>query len=164
MVHAEFAETDPRLPGGPKKKGGVLLLDHMGWIALAKKRGGQTLPLLREALRLGLDPSAAASFLPREGTPASDIDALSAMAKDGGSPVSSSAVPPTTDLTFGGGLAPIKTGEEARRRTALALVLGVCPLFLLRFPRIAGDLTAFLPAGVEPACLERSAERVFAQG
>jgi len=163
MVHAEFAETNPRLPGGPKKKGGVLLLDHMGWIALAKKRGGQSLPLLREALRLGLDPSAAASFLPREGTLASDIDALSALAQ-GGPALSPSTASPTTDPTFGGGLSPIGTGEEARRITALAFVLGVCPLFLQRFPQAVGDLPAFLPADVSPASLDRAAERVFAQG
>ena len=163
MVHAEFAETNPRFPGGPKKKGGVLLLDHMGWIALAKKRGGQSLPLLREALRLGLDPSAAASFLPREGTPASDIDALSALAQ-GGPALSPSTASPTTDLTFGGGLSPIGTGEAARRITALAFVLGVCPLFLQRFPQTVGDLPAFLPADVSPASLDRAAERVFAQG
>ena len=163
MVHAEFAETNPRLPGGPKKKGGVLLLDHMGWIALAKKRGGQSLPLLREALRLGLDPSAAASFLPREGTPASDIDALSAMAK-GGPALSPSTASPTTDLTFGGGLAPIGTGEAARKRNALAFVLGVCPLFLQRFPQVAEALPAFLPADVTPASLDRTADNLLAWG
>lgn len=161
MVHAEFAETDPRLPGGPKKKGGVLLLDHMGWIALAKKRGGQSLPLLREALRLGLDPSAAASFLPREGTPASDLDALSALAQ-GGPALSPSTASPTTDLTFGGGLSPIGTGEEARRITALAFVLGVCPLFLQRFPQVAEALPAFLPADVTPASLDRTADNLLA--
>jgi len=163
MVHAEFAETNPRLPEGPKKKGGVLLLDHMGWIALAKKRGGQSLPLLREAIRLGLDPSAVALFLPREANPASDLDALSALAQ-GGPALSPSTASPTTDLTFGGGLSPIGTGKEARRITALAFVLGVCPLFLQRFPQAVGDLLAFLPADVSPASLNRAAERVFAQG
>jgi len=163
MVHAEFAETDPRFPGGPKKKGDVLLLDHMGWIALAKKRGGQSLPLIREALRLGLDPSAAASFLPREANPASDLDALSALAQ-GGPALSPSTATASPDPSFGGGLAPIGTGEKARRITALAFVLGVCPLFLQRFPQAVGDLLAFLPAGVSPASLDRAAERVFAQG
>jgi hypothetical protein len=167
MVHAEFTETDQRLPGGPKKKGGVILLDHIGWIALAKKRGGQSLPLLREAIRLGLDPSAAASFLPAEGgrgALTSDLDALSALAGGAGPSPSSSAVPAAPDPTFGGGLPPIGTDEEARRINALAFVLGVCPLFLQRFPQAVGDLLAFLPADVSPASLDRAAERVFAQG
>jgi hypothetical protein len=165
MVHAEFAETDPHLPGEPKKKGGVLLLDHMGWIDLAKRRGKGALPLLAESIRLGLDPSAVASLLPAEGGKeglTSDFAVLFDLAKGAGPSPSMSST--TADLTFGASPLPLGTGEEARRRTALAFVLGVCPLFLLRFPQISGDLAAFLPAGVEPACVERSAERVITQG
>lgn len=163
MVHARFAVVDPRLPQGPKKQNGVLLMDHMGWIALARRRGKGALPLLGEAIRLGLDPSAAASFLPQEGTPASDIAALSDMAQ-GGPAASPSTAPASPAPTFGGGLSPIGTGEEARRITALAFVLGVCPLFLQRFPQAVGDLLAFLPADVSPASLNIAAERVLVQG
>ena len=163
MVHARFAAVDPHLPQGPKKQNVVLLMDPLGWIALARRRGEGALPLLGEAIRLGIDPAAAALFLPREANPASDIDALSALAQ-GGPALSPSTASPTTDLTFGGGLSPIGTGEEARRITALAFVLGVCPLFLQRFPQAVGDLLAFLPADVSPASLNRAAERVFAQG
>jgi hypothetical protein len=183
MVHARFTTADPRDPQGPKQQNGVLLMDPVGWIALARKRGEGALPLLAEVLRLGLDPSAVAALLPGEGKGflRSDIKTLSALAKGGSGEnrdsslflnnnagtvtiLPSSSAVPAADPTFGGGLAPIGTGDEARRITALAFVLGVCPLFLLRFPQAAGDLPAFLPAGVSPASLDRSAERVLAQG
>jgi len=165
MVHAQFAGADPRVPPGPKQQNGLLLLDHMGWIALAKRRGKGALSLLAESIRLGLDPSAVASLLPAEGGKeglTSDFAVLFDLAKGAGpSPSMSSAA---ADLTFGVSPLVPGTGEEACRRTALAFVLGVCPLFLLRFPQISGDLAAFLPAGVEPACVKRSAERVITQG
>jgi hypothetical protein len=179
MVHARFAAVDPHLPHGPKKQNGVLLMDHLGWITLARKRGEGVLPLLAETLRLGFDPSKVAAFLPAVGSPASDMDALAALARAGSDAASTSVIKMGTapdltlhnrelsrmiDLTFGGGLPQIGTGEEARRQTALAFVLGICPLFLLRFPQTAGDLLAFLPAGVSSASLDRAAERVLAQG
>jgi hypothetical protein len=179
MVHARFAAADPHLPHGPKKQNGVLLMDHLGWIALARRRGEGILPLLAETLHLGFDPSKVAAFLPAVGSPASDMDTLATLARGGQAASPTSILKMGTapdfaldnrelsrmiDMTFGGGLPQIGTGEEARRQTAFAFVLGICPLFLLRFPQTAGDLLAFLPAGVSPASLDRAAERVLAQG
>lgn len=165
MVHARFTAADPRLPQGPKKQNGLLLMDPVGWIALAGKRGERALPLLWEAVRLGLDPAAAASLLPGEGVLTSDFDALSAMARgERAESPSTAQAPASSDPTFGGGLVAVGTGEEARRRTALAFILGVCPRLLQRFPQIVVDLPAFLPVDFLPASLDRAVERVLAQG
>ena len=37
---------------------------------------------------------------------------------------------------FGGGIPPILAGDSWEKRVALAMILGVCPIFLLRFPQI----------------------------
>jgi len=167
MVHARFAAADPSLPLGPKRQNGLLLLDHQGFMAVAQKRPGTALPLFAESVRLGLDPCAAAPFLPAEGgkeTLASDFAVLSDLTRGSGPSPTLTVTSAAADLSFGGSPLLPATGKEARRRTALAFVLGVCPLFLQRFPQVVGDLQAFLPAGVEQACLERSTERVLAQG
>lgn len=167
MVHARFNAVDPPHSRNPKKQGGVLLMDHAGWVALAPKRGATALPLLSESIRLGLDPCAAASFLsPAEGTVtlASDFAVLQDLAEGAGSSPSASASAAAADLIFGGSPLFSGAGEEARRRTALAFVLGICPIFLQRFPALSGDLQVFLPPDVPPAFLDRAAKSVLAQG
>ena len=47
-------------------------------------------------------------------------------------------------------------------QTALAFVLGICPIFLQRFPSVSGDLPAFLP-DVPPASLDRALKSVLVQ-
>lgn len=155
LAHAQFTLADPAPPQAAGRERGVPLADHLGWIALAKARGGAALPLLAEALRLGLDPAAAAAGLPGgAGNLAADFAALAALARDG---AAASPVRAPADPRFGGGLPSLGTGEAARRQTALAFVLGVCPLFLQRFPWVAGELPAFLPAGSAPEAPERAA-------
>jgi aldehyde:ferredoxin oxidoreductase len=163
MAHARFAWTDPRQPQKTRQEAGVLLMDPLGWTALAQKRGEGALPLLKESVRLGLDPCAVAALLPAEGTLSSDLDLLAGLARGAGSSPSPSASPAAAgDTTFGDGLPQIGTGEEARRLTALAFTLGICPLFLQRFPEAAGDLAAFHP-DTPPASLDRTADAILTQ-
>ena len=162
LAHAQFRVADPRASQVAKEDRSVLLADHLGWIALAKVRGGAALPLVAEALRLGLDPAAAAARLPDgAGNLTADFAALAALARDG---VAASPVRAPADPRFGGGLPALGTGEAARHQTALAFVLGVCPLFLQRFPWVAGELPAFLPAGSAPEAPERAAAGLLAGG
>lgn len=166
MAHARFNAVDPHHSRNPKKQDGVLLMDHAGWVALAQKRGAAALPLLSESIRLGLDPCVAASFLSPAGgkeAPASDFAVLQDLAKGAGPSSTASASAAAAELTFGGSPLFPGAGEEARRRTALAFVLGICPIFLRRFPLLSGDLPAFLP-DIPPASLERAAKSVLVQG
>jgi len=163
MAHARFAWSDPRRPQGEKREESVLLMDHSGWIALAQRRPGTALPLLAESIRLGLDPVAVASLLPAvgEGGLSFDIDLLAALAQGTGPSQSGSSM--VAALIFGGSPILAGTGDESRRRAALALVLGLCPIFLQRFPETAGDLAAFHP-DIPTASLDRAAEGILARG
>ena len=166
MLHARFNAVDPHHLRNPKKQVGVLLMDHAGWVALARKRSATVLPLLSESIRLGLDSCVAALFLSPDGgieTLASDIAFLQDLAKGAGPSPPAAAAAASANLTFGG--SPLFPGadEEARHRTALAFVLGLCPIFLQRFPSVSGDLPAFLP-DVPSASLDRAAKSVLVQG
>ena len=165
MVHARFNAVDPRPLRDPKKQAGVLLMDHAGWVALARKRSATALPLLSESIRLGLDPCVAALLLSPAGgieTLASDFALLQELAKGVHPSPPTSASAAAADLTFGGSPLLSRADEEARRQTALAFVLGLCPIFLQRFPSVSGDLPAFLP-DVPPASLDRAVKSVLDQ-
>lgn len=133
---------------------GFVLLDHVGFLALARKRGSQGLVLMKECLHLGLDPVAAAAMLPPEG---SVDNALEIIREVAGAKESQSAVRELGDRQktgellrgdislktyrlFGGGIPAIVTdsgGDGAgdwARRVATAMILGICPLVLLLFP------------------------------
>ena len=110
-----------------------MLLDHTGCAALAKKVGKNILPLLRACLHYGLDPAGVAESLPEGGTMLEYLHAIDKIVSDN--------PPRTTDVSetyrlFGGGIPPILTGDSWEKRVALAMILGVCPIFLLRFPQI----------------------------
>jgi hypothetical protein len=177
MVHARFDAVDPRLPQGPKKQIGLLLMDHRGFMALAKKRPGTALPLLAESIRLGLDPCAVASLLSATGEKETFAADFALLEQAGETPDSSPNHPETvgtasgftsppqaaSDLLSRGSLPLPGTGDEVRRLTAQAFVLGVCPIFMQRFPEVAGDLAAFLPAEVSTASLSRAAETILSR-
>ena len=112
---------------------GMLLLDHTGYAALAKKVGKNILPILQSCLHNGLDPAGVAERLPEGGTMLEYLNAIDKIVSDN--------PPRTTDVSprqclFGGGVPPILTGDLLEKRVALAMILGVCPIFLLRFPQI----------------------------
>lgn len=139
----------------PRRDLSLLLLDHMGVIALAKKTGMHTLPLLRRCLQFGFDPAGVARRLPDGRTESEWISALEKMLTEAEQDAEKDQVaaehPHTSDVPvknhalFGGGIAPIPPLDTWDTRVGLAMILGICPLFLLRFPRIADtDLLRFI--------------------
>ena len=140
MTHVTFSLLD----AGKKEKilDGLLLLDHLGCAALAKKVGKSILPVLRSCLHYGLNPSGVAGRLSTGGTLAEYLDAVDKLMSDNLSHFT--GVTETYDI-FGGGVPPILKGDVWEKRAGLAMILGVCPIFLLRFPQITdADLLAFI--------------------
>jgi aldehyde:ferredoxin oxidoreductase len=119
MTHIEFTRRDTSQGEGPRVKEGMFLLDHTGWIALAKKVGTEALPFLRNCVQSGLDP--AENYAPP------------------------GEVPVKAHTLFGGGIAPIPPGDLWDQKVGMAMILGICPLFLLMFPQISEtDLLTFI--------------------
>jgi aldehyde:ferredoxin oxidoreductase len=159
--YLEFKLKDPTVKRKPKRKEGLFLLDHTGFYALAKKRGPQSLALMRECLHLGVDPVSAAKGLPVEGSSEDALQSVRELARikearevnrkpeavDLSLELQSAGIRPESYQLFGGGIPFIKR-EQGRdrngvweRRVAMAMVMGICPLFTLAFPQIkAPDL------------------------
>jgi aldehyde:ferredoxin oxidoreductase len=129
----------------------LLMLDHGGWMALSRKVGKHSFPVLQGCLRGGLDPAGVAQRLPEGGSitewllslekmlPEAEQDQLSTQHSG------SSGVPVKHHALFGGGIASIPPGDLWDKRVGLAMILGACPLFLLRFPQITEtDLLGFI--------------------
>ena len=158
-----------QLPDSPRpsqgKKEGFVLLDHSGFLALARKRGTESLVLMKECLHLGLDPTVVASVLPSEGRIEDAIEFVKRLA---GVRDSKDRVKETDDgqqlgkllqgaimsahyRLFGNGIPPILSdvaGSEVgswERRVGMAMVLGLCPLMMLLFPSIdTAELLRFI--------------------
>jgi hypothetical protein len=133
MTHMRYAWHDPRNKEIKNSEEGLLLLDHTGCIALAKKVGKNILPMLRACLRCGLDPAAVAETLPQGQMLSDYLNTVDKIVSD--NPPRTQDVSPRQCL-FGGGIPPILKGDLWEKKVALAMVLGVCPIFLLRFPQI----------------------------
>jgi aldehyde:ferredoxin oxidoreductase len=119
MTHVEFTGSDISQGRSNKAKEGMLLLDHSGWIALAKKIGTEALPFLQNCVQSGLDP--AENYAP------------------------TGEVPVKVHTLFGGGIAPVPPVDVWGNKVGLAMILGICPLFLLRFQQIAEkELLSFI--------------------
>jgi aldehyde:ferredoxin oxidoreductase len=141
MTHVRYSWQDPRNKNMQNSEEGSLLLDHTGCIALTKKVGKNILPVLRVCLHYGLDPAAVAERLPEGRT---ILEYLNGIDK-----IVSENPPHTTDVSQRQslfiGIPPIVTGDLWEKRVALAMILGVCPIFLLRFPQItAAALLSFI--------------------
>ena len=85
------------------------------------------------SLHNGLDPGGVAEGLPQGGTMLEYLNAIDKVVSDN--------PPRTIDVSqrqclFGGGVPPILTGDLWEKRVALAMIIGVCPVFLFRFPQI----------------------------
>ena len=133
MTHVRYSWHDPRNKEVQDSEEGLLLLDHTGCIALAKKVGKNILPVLRACLRYGLDPAAVAEILPEGGTMLDCLNAVDKIVSDNPSRMTDVS---KRQCLFGGGIPPILTGDSWEKRVALAMIIGVCPIFLLRFPQI----------------------------
>jgi aldehyde:ferredoxin oxidoreductase len=138
------------------KKEGFVLLDHSGFLALARKRGTESLVLMKECLNLGLDPAAVASVLPSEGKIEDAIEFVKRLAgvSDSQDRVKEpkddqqldrllrGAIMPEHYRLFSGGIPPIVPDNAGsgvgswERRVAVGMVLGICPLMILLFPKL----------------------------
>ncbi|MGA3208727.1 MAG: aldehyde ferredoxin oxidoreductase N-terminal domain-containing protein [Syntrophales bacterium] len=147
MTHVRYSWHDPRKKEMQNSKEGLLLLDHTGYAALAEKVGKNILPVLRACLHYGLDPAAVAEKLSEGGTMLEYLNAIDKIISDN--------PPQTTDVSqrqclFGGGLPPILTGDVLEKKVAIAMILGVCPIFLLRFAQITdATLLSFISTSEE---------------
>jgi aldehyde:ferredoxin oxidoreductase len=142
MTHVTYSWHDPRDKETQDAQDGLLLLDHMGCVALAKKAGNNILPVLNTCLYYGLDPAGVAERLPEGGTLPEYFHAIDKIMSD--NPPHTTGVP-EVHCRFGGGVPPILAGDLWNKRVGLAMILGVCPIFLLLFPQITdADLLAFI--------------------
>jgi aldehyde:ferredoxin oxidoreductase len=142
MTHVTYSWRDPRNKEIQNAHDGLLLLDHMGCEALAKKAGKNILPVLKACLYYGLDPDGVAERLPEGGNLPEYFHAIDKIMSD--DPPDKTGVP-EAHCRFGGGVPPILTGDLWDRGVGCAMILGVCPIFLLLFPQITdADLLAFI--------------------
>jgi len=142
MTYAEIGKGTP-------ERQGILMLDHAGWAALARK-SDHALHLLKGCLELGLDPLAAAHVL-REDRPIrealSTVESLAASgtAIDEEDYPSASGIDTRDCRILGGGITPLTPGRSWTVRAASALILGICPVFMQIAGRLdRSDLLRFL--------------------
>ena len=133
MTHVRYSWHDPKNKETKESEEGLLLLDHAGCIALARRVGKNVLPVLRACLYNGVDPAAVTEMLSQGQTLPEYLKAIDKIVSDN--------PPHTQDVSqrrglFGGGVPPILTGDLFEKRVALAMILGVCPIFLLRLSQI----------------------------
>jgi hypothetical protein len=136
------------------EKDGILLMDHVGWNALSRK-SETALPLLRRCLELGLDPLAAAHALKEDLPLRQALNTIEKLAAEGAA-VNDEDYPSARGIDtlhyrlFGGGLAPVSSGETWTEKVATALILGICPLFMQIAGRIdRSDLLRFIASDAE---------------
>jgi aldehyde:ferredoxin oxidoreductase len=133
MTHVRYSWQDPRNKEMQNSEDGLLLLDHTGCASLAKKVGKHLLPVLQACMHNGLDPVGVAEMLPEGGTLLNYLNTIDKIMSD--NPSGMTGLLGTYDV-FGGGIPPILKGDLWEKRVGLAMILGVCPTFLLRFPQI----------------------------
>jgi len=156
MLHAEFLRSDPGRRAPEEGKGGVVLADHLGWAALAARRGKEAFALAEECVALGLDPVAAAALLPPPAERKDDLEFLrgigrneAAVQESAGNKIPLGGIPPESHRRRFSGVPPV--GEAALRdeRIARSLVLGICPIFLLTTGLRDEELLPFAAASEE---------------
>jgi aldehyde:ferredoxin oxidoreductase len=160
MNHIEFTEQASEHISGNLSKRGLNLMDHVGFLTLARKYKGEVFELMSSCVRLGVDPVVVSAMLPDGGTMKDRLEMLKVISDgsvEGGMKEEEQkgyptfgGVPPEKHKLFGGGLAPILSREidnsvdAWEERVALSLVLGICPLFFSLFPAIKeADLISF---------------------
>jgi aldehyde:ferredoxin oxidoreductase len=149
MTHADYAR-----PGTDKKKDGILMMDHAGWVALSGK-SENALVLLDKCLELGLDPRAAGLGLREDGPMREALKTIESLAAAGASIdeddyPSAPEIEARTYRLFGGGITPLLAGNAWTERVAAALILGICPVFIQIAGRLdRSDLLRFLSSDAE---------------
>ncbi len=145
MSSVRFKWYDPRK--NARVEDNILLSDHMGFLALAKKKGKDIFPLSESCHRFGLDPVAVADRLPESLSLLESLNAIEEISVTPEMPEIRPELHQSEEIynLFGGGLPPILPDELRKKRIGISMILGVCPIFLLRFPQISElDLLEFL--------------------
>jgi len=161
MCHVEV--TNETLFDGKDSNGirTLLLTDHLGFMTLADTFNADVFPIMAACNEWGLDPVAVSQIIPRGGS----LDEVLSMIKglfsgpelkvkevDGHTcGTASCSIPRQEADRFGGGIPPLTvigdfdSPENWKRRVALSMILGICPIFLLMFPAITDvDLLSFI--------------------
>ncbi|MBW2557875.1 MAG: hypothetical protein JRD69_03410 [Deltaproteobacteria bacterium] len=149
MSSVQFTWHDPRK--NSRVEDNIFLSDHLGFLALAKKSGRDVFPLSESCRRFGLDPVAVTERLPENESLLESLKAIEKMSITPEEPEIKNEshqigeAPAEMHKLFGGGIPPILPGELWRKRVCLSMILGVCPIFLVRFQQISeSDLLKFL--------------------
>ncbi len=127
----------------------VWLTDPVGFAALAEKRPADVLPLLKACREFGLDPEAAAAVLDREDPYGDTLVRLESLLLENhgeeqpvrGEVASFASGMPSPAVPGGG-----EETASTKKKMAMAMILGVCPLFLFLVPSLdVPDYLNFLP-------------------
>ena len=127
----------------------IWLTDPAGFAALVEKRPADVLPLLKACREFGLDPQAVAPVLNREDPYSDTLVRLESLLLE-----NNGKEPPVQGevASFASGMpSPAVTGGEeetasTRKKMAVAMILGICPLFLFLVPCLdVPDYLNFLP-------------------
>ncbi|HDP26158.1 MAG TPA: hypothetical protein ENN34_12040 [Deltaproteobacteria bacterium] len=133
--------------GGKKRTGGVFLMDHEGFAALAALRPLDACTLMHACIEQGLDPLRAASLIGAE-APTEDAlktirEGLPGSRSTGTGPApGSDVVPDEVFMAFGTGIPRIRPqapDASWQSRVGLAMILGICPILLLTYPDLSPD-------------------------
>ena len=161
MSHVEVRNARLLDHNDEKKKSSMLLTDHLGFMVLADKCKADVFPIMAACNEGGLDPVAVAGIIPRDGSLHDMLDTVRNLGgglETGGNDVDNHGdgvkfgdTPREETDRFGGGIAPLTVAgdfdslESWKKRVALSMILGICPLFLLMFPAINdGELLGFI--------------------
>ena len=149
MTHAEGMR-----PGADKKKDGVLMMDHSGWVALSGK-SESALALLQRCIEVGLDPRAVGHGLREDGPVREALKTIESLASAGASIdeddyLSAPEIDSRIYRLFGGGITPLMSGNAWTERVGAAMILGICPVFIQIAARLdRSDLLRFLSSDAE---------------
>lgn len=160
MSHIDVVAAPVSERNDVEEKRKLTLTDHLGFVALADKCKADVFPVIAACTEGGLDPVAVSRLIPGGGI-LPDILSMVQRMCDGtkrGEPDKDNhmgelvpgGIPQEERDRFGGGMVPLTSGEFAsleswKKRVALSMILGICPLFLLMFPEINdSDLIDFL--------------------
>jgi aldehyde:ferredoxin oxidoreductase len=149
-----MTHTDYTRPGADRKKDGLLMMDHIGWVSLSRK-SEDALPLLQRCLELGLDPCAAGNGLREDRTSRKALKTIESLAVAGAA-IEENDYPSAPDIDsriyrlFGGGITPLSSDKIWTNRVATAMILGICPVFIQIAGRLdRSDLLRFLSSDAE---------------
>lgn len=151
MTHVRYPVRRFASGKGKKDRDALWLADPWGFAALREKRPADVLPLLGACREFGLDPLSAALLFAGDEPFSDAMVKLENVLSGEGAAVLSQAPPSGRGRIWSGVLPPGRApgdGTSASREETLAaaMILGICPMFLLVAPSVElEDLLGFLP-------------------